>query len=61
MEFVRNADKYHYQTEIRIVVNDSWVNGLHRDIRGLLTTNHFIIIFYVLPLLSPCGADQMQR
>ena len=27
----------------------------------LLTTNHFIIIFYVLPLLSPCGADQMQR
>lgn len=29
--------------------------------RQLLTTNHFIIIFYVLPLLSPCGADQMQR
>lgn len=56
MEFVRNADKYLYQTEIRIVVN-----GFHRDIRWLLTTNHFIIIFYVLPLLSPCGADQMQR
>lgn len=61
MEFVRNADKYLYQTEIRIVVNDWWVNGFHRDIRWLLTTNHFIIIFYVLPLLSPCGADQMQR
>mgnify|MGYP003482090526 FL=1 len=42
------------------MVNDL-VNGLRRDIRWLLTTNHFIIIFYVLPLLSPCGADQMQR
>ena len=63
MEFVRNADKYLYQTEIRIVVNDfnDLVNGLRRDIPRLLTTNHFIIIFYVLPLLSPCGADQMQR
>ena len=60
MEFVRNTDKYLYQTEIKIVVNDL-VNGLRRDIRWLLTTNHFIIIFYVLPLLSPCGADQMQR
>lgn len=37
------------------------ISGFHRDIRWLLTTNHFIIIFYVLPLLSPCGADQMQR
>ncbi len=42
------------------MINDL-VNGFHRDIRRLLTTNHFIIIFYVLPLLSPCGADQMQR
>lgn len=25
MEFVRNADKYLYQTEIRIVVNDWWL------------------------------------
>ena len=27
MEFVRNADKYLYQTEIRIVVNDEWLMG----------------------------------
>ncbi len=60
MEFVRNTDKYLYQTEIKIVVNDL-VNGLRRDIPRLLTTNHFIIIFYVLPLLLPCGADQRRR